>query len=198
MLMVAVVLCGIAIVPLVGGSIPRLGRIRFTRAWLVFVGLGLQLAVTTVLTDLPSRPAQIIHIASYVFVLAFLVSNRHLPGVKLVVAGTLLNFMAIAANQGTMPARPAAVRSAGLDLTGEFENSAPVENARLQVLGDIFAVPESAPLSNVFSIGDVMIDAGAVVLILKTCRTRPDPSGSGDPADGQDAPEHASHATDSI
>ena len=170
MLMVAIVVLGLVVVPLVGGSLRRLGDIRIRRGWLIFVGLALQIVVTTIFPDLPPTPSKVVHLGSYAFVLGFLFSNRLLPGVKLVLLGTVLNFAAIVANGGTMPARPAALAAAGIVSDHAFENSAPVRDANLQYLGDIFAVPSSVPLSNVFSVGDVLIDAGALVLVMQTCR----------------------------
>jgi hypothetical protein len=41
---------------------------------------------------------------------------------------------------------------------------------RLSFLGDIFAVPRELPFANVFSIGDVLIAAGAIVVIHALCR----------------------------
>ena len=51
-----------------------------------------------------------------------------------------------------------------------FENSAPVDDAHLAFLGDVFAVPAGWPLANVFSIGDVLIVIGAVALVHGACR----------------------------
>jgi hypothetical protein len=95
--------------------------------------------------------------------------NWRLPGVVLILFGAVLNLSAIAANSGVMPAEPAALHRAGIVETKEFENSAPVKHARLQALGDVFAVPSSIPLANVFSVGDVIIDMGAIMLIVMTC-----------------------------
>jgi len=173
MLMVAIALCGLVLVPLTGGSLRRLGTIAFVRSWLVFTGLGLQLVITTLLPNLPEAPSQVVHVVSYLFIFGFLVSNRHLPGLKVVTLGTSLNFLAIIANRGTMPARPGALRTAGIVLTHQFENSAPVRHAHLALLGDYFAVPASFPLANVFSVGDVLIDVGALILILTVCRRTP-------------------------
>ena len=51
-----------------------------------------------------------------------------------------------------------------------FANAAYVEHARLWFLGDVFAIPASWPLANVFSVGDVLIALGAAWAILATAR----------------------------
>jgi hypothetical protein len=69
-----------------------------------------------------------------------------------------LNLAAIAANNGTMPASEWAWHTAGFPvLVDEFENSNVAHGARLAWLGDVFAIPKSWPLANVFSVGDIMI-----------------------------------------
>ncbi|MBV9952920.1 MAG: DUF5317 domain-containing protein [Acidimicrobiia bacterium] len=180
-LMLAVILVGLLLVPLLGGSVSRLGELRLVQPWLVFVGLGLQLLITTVLPDLPVGPARVIHCLSYGFIGAFLVCNRRLPGVPCFALGTLLNVVAILANGGTMPARRGALQTAGLAQDHAFENSAVVAHPKLAVLGDVFGIPSWVPLANVFSVGDVLIDAGALILILTTCLAPPAPSEEPEP-----------------
>ena len=103
--------------------------------------------------------------------LAFLWSNRHLPGAYLVAAGAALNLAAIAANKGTMPATPWAWHTAGYPvLVDHFENSNVVHGARLWWLGDVFAIPKGWPLANVFSVGDVVIVVAVAYLVHAWCR----------------------------
>ena len=157
MLMVAIVLIALVAVPATGGSLRRLGQIRLESPWLIFTGLGVQVLVTIMAPSLPTGLAKILHIASYFFILAFLVANRRYPGLKILTFGALLNFVAIAANGGTMPARAAALRTAGIGDSVRFANSAVVADARVPFLGDVFAVPARFPLANVFSVGDALI-----------------------------------------
>jgi hypothetical protein len=50
-----------------------------------------------------------------------------------------------------------------------FENSRALSSPRLAILGDVFYVPASFPLSNVFSIGDVLIVVGSTYLAHRWC-----------------------------
>jgi hypothetical protein len=94
-------------------------------------------------------------------------------GVPVVLAGGLLNAVAIAANGGVMPLDPdVAAAAANHAAPGEFINSAPVEDARLGFLGDVFATPDGLPLQNVFSLGDVVIVVGLLILVHAACHTQ--------------------------
>ena len=88
--------------------------------------------------------------------------------------GGLCNFVAIAANGGTMPASRGSDR--GRRRRARFSRSSPtrgvVDHARLGFLGDVFAIPASWPVHNVFSIGDVLIALGAFVLVHSVCGSR--------------------------
>jgi hypothetical protein len=65
-----------------------------------------------------------------------------------------------------MPASAAALRASGqMTTTGGFVNSGLLAHPRLLFLGDVFAIPQWVPLNNVFSIGDVCIALGAVIMI---------------------------------
>ena len=87
--------------------------------------------------------------------------------------GGLLNFIAITANGGVMPADPDAIASLARQLPeGEFANSQVLPDAKLQFLGDIFATPASWPLHNVFSIGDGILLVGVTVLVHVACGSR--------------------------
>ena len=172
MIMLAVLLLGLVTIPLAGGRFDRLAALELRTNWLLAVALGLQLSITTVWT-VPPGPAAVVHVASYVAAGAWLVRNIRVPGLPLVATGGGMNAAAIVANDGVMPAHPAA-----LDLAGYahdpavFENSAAVADARLWFLGDVFAVPASWPLANVFSVGDVVLVVGALWLLHRAAGSR--------------------------
>ena len=114
-----------------------------------------------------------LHLASYFLLGAFAFANRHIVGVPIIALGGLLNFIAIAANGGVMPADPDAIASLARALPeGEFANSQVLDDAKLQFLGDVFATPASLPLHNVFSIGDGILLVGVFVLVHVACGSR--------------------------
>jgi hypothetical protein len=135
--------------------------------------LAAQILIISVVPDLPRLLGEVVHLATYGLAGAFLIYNRRLLPLWIVAAGFLCNVVGIAANGGVLPASESALRRAGFETTtSEFENSAVVENPRLEFLGDIFAVPEGMPFANVFSIGDVLIVLGAVLTLHACCGSR--------------------------
>src|SRR4051812_41632242 len=156
MLLFVLSLLILASVPLLGGHLSRLADVRLRWALLLPVGLAIQVLIIEVLADadIPHRP---LHILSYAILGVFVVANLSVPGLGLMGLGGALNAVAIVANGGVMPASEHALAVAGLRDDGGFANSAAVEHPHVAFLGDVFAIPESWPLSNVFSVGDVVL-----------------------------------------
>ena len=162
-----------ASVVVAGGDLRRLSRLEFRYVPVLLGALLVQILIISVVPEGNEGLKETIHIGSYLMVFAFLALNLRVPGIWLVALGTFLNFVAIAANGGVMPADPDAVERAGTSRhEGEFQNSQVVENPKLLVLGDRFALPESWPVSNVFSIGDAVIVLGAALGMHQVCRSR--------------------------
>ncbi|MDP9465526.1 MAG: DUF5317 domain-containing protein [Actinomycetota bacterium] len=177
MIIVVASILAILTVPLTGGSLTRLAKLSIRRAWLVWLSMGLQLAITLV-PGFPNWLGQPLHLFTFALSAAFMWSNRHLPGALFIAFGAALNLAAIAANSGTMPASEWAWRTAGFPtLTGAFANSNVVHGARLPWLGDVFAIPKSWPLSNVFSVGDVVIVIAVAYFAHTWCRRSSSPIG---------------------
>jgi hypothetical protein len=157
----------VATVPLLGGTLSKLGEIRLRGWWSILASLVIQIVLIEVLSDaLDGAAAAVLHLASYGLAFVFVWTNRHVVGMGIIVLGGVLNAAAIAANGGVMPARLEALETAGIiSDSPTFENSAPVENARLAYLGDVFAIPEGIPFANVFSIGDILLVFGAGITV---------------------------------
>lgn len=172
--MVVVFGVGVAVLGVSGSHLGALSSLRFRAVWLIYLALGLQLLVT-VTSVVPATPSRIIQLGSYVVLAVFLIANQRLPHMRIVVLGAALNIAAIAANGGVMPARAGALRAAGVGHPNSqaFENSTPVQHARIPWLGDEFDLPQPVPFSNVFSIGDILIVAGGLLLVSGATRDRP-------------------------
>ena len=170
LLLVAIVLA-VVLVPVLGGDLRALAVLRFRQTWLLALALLLQILVITVFPGPRTALRLTAYLGSYALAVLFLFRNRTIPGFWLIGAGAFLNLVAIGANAGVMPATRGALSTAGVSPPSQvFANSAFVENARLWFLGDIFAIPASWPLANVFSVGDVLIALGAAWAILATTR----------------------------
>lgn len=162
---------GLLLPAALGGDLRRLGTVRIRAVWLIVSAFGVQFLVISVLSG-PVPVLQAVHVATYVAAGWTVWVNRVVPGVAVLGIGALSNGVTIAVNGGTLPASPAALQLAGLSDDSGFVNSGVVADARLAFLGDVFAVPASWPLANVFSIGDVLIVLGVWYASLRICGTR--------------------------
>lgn len=162
-------------VPLFGGRLRLLADLRFRAPGLLLSALVLQILVIELLPGTPRAAAAGAHLLSYGLAGAFLWINRRIPGLWLIGLGCAANAAAIAANGGVMPASASALRTAGLPLqrgAEGFVNSVGLAHPKLLMLGDIFAIPESWPLSNVFSAGDVCMALGGAYAVHRICGSR--------------------------
>jgi hypothetical protein len=172
-LLVILVVLAIVAVPLSGGRLEKLLDLKLRGLPFVIGALVVQILVISVFPESPGSLLTALHLLTYVIGLGFIAANLHHRGMWIVGLGGLANFVAIAANGGVMPARAAALRESGRRVTThQFENSAALRHARLAFLGDVFAMPASWPLANVFSVGDVLIAVGIAVVIHQACGTR--------------------------
>ena len=170
MFLVAFLALALVSVPLLGGTVSRLADVRIAHVWAVVVSLALQIAVITVVPDANPVALAAGHVASYAFAGYFLWANRRIPGMVILGLGWAMNALVITSNGGVMPANARSGLRGAAHGTG-FLNSRPVASARLSFLGDNFALPESWPIHNVFSIGDVFIALGAFVALHWICRS---------------------------
>jgi hypothetical protein len=173
MLIGLVFLALVATVPLAGGRIGALGELRFRAKGLLAAAIVAQVLIVSIFPEGSATLHNTVHIGTYLVVAVFVVANRRIPWVWLVALGGALNFAAIAANGGVMPAAPHALEKAGFAIDPEgFVNSGAVAHPHLQFLGDVFWVPSSFPISNVFSVGDVLILVGALLAMHCICASR--------------------------
>lgn len=154
------------------GSIRRFGEIDLRHTWLIFAGFFL-----TALLFLKHVHGLgfIAHLALPVLVIvctgaiAFIVVNRHLPGMAIFSLGAALNFACMAANGGKMPVSYEAVKRV------HMEKAFNSDMARHNVLGKDTKLPLLAdtlprswppfPERDVMSFGDVIMCVGLFVLV---------------------------------
>ena len=162
---------GLVLGALFGGTIDGLSAVRFRWAPLAVVALFVQVLLFTPLGDqLTGGFGPAIYVISTAAVFVAVLRNLGLPGMPIVGVGALCNLVAIGANGGSMPADAAALATAGLDGPGAHTNSVVLAAPALRPLTDIFAVPVWVPLANVFSVGDVLIGIGIVLVIVAAMR----------------------------
>jgi len=123
----------------------------------------------------PSRPCPTTaYMLSTALVIVSVLLNLRITGMALVALGAISNLVAIVFNRGYMPADAGAMAALGKTAPTTYSNSAILSEPMLKPLTDTFALPTWVPFANVFSIGDVLIAVGVVVVIVAAMR-RPVP-----------------------
>jgi MFS family permease len=152
----------------IGGRPLRVFEHPWRAVWLIWCAMAIQIPLFTSWGgELASQATAGLHVVSYGLLLRFMILNRSM-GLVPIALGTVTNLAAIVANGGYMPIAPDAWAAA-------FKSAPPPGAANgvvdghhhLQFLGDIMALPSWFPFTNVFSVGDVLIALG---LILVVCR----------------------------
>jgi hypothetical protein len=161
---------------LLGGRLERLGELRIRWAWLAVAGLVVQVILfADPVASIVGGLGPVVYVGSTAAVLVAVVRNWRITGMPIVALGAASNLLAIVANGGVMPASPEAVSAIDPLGSAGFSNSVVMADPALRPLTDIFALPAWLPFANVFSIGDVLIGIGLVVVIAAAMRRRSAP-----------------------
>jgi len=155
-------------------------HVELRLAPIALVALALQLLAIFGPLGSDDLPRRVLMIVSYLALMAFVALNVRRPSIVVIGAGVLLNFLPIAANGGLMPITPET-----LEKTGDIPEDARVgewvegtkdvllerEDVRLYALSDRLTGNHSPVRA--FSIGDLIILAGAVILSFDLLLPRP-------------------------
>jgi hypothetical protein len=162
---------GILVGLVAGGHLDALARFRFHWGGLAVAGLLVQVVLFTPAGDqLAGGFGPALYVLSTLAVFVAVLRNIRHSGMAIVALGAVSNLAAIAANGGFMPASASALAAGGLDGPGAHTNSVVLPNPALEPLTDIFAIPAWLPMANVFSVGDVLIGVGIVIVIAAAMR----------------------------
>jgi hypothetical protein len=176
----------LAVVLGVGASLARhrrrapaqIARISLRSAWLVLLALALQWpllrARASPIQDLAVQQA--LFLLSHLLLLAFVWRNRRLPAIVLVGLGVVCNLLVILANGGLMPITPETLvrinpgtTLEGWSLGSHYGYSKDIILARgvtrLWFLSDVLVLPPPFPWPTAFSLGDLVIAAGIILLL---------------------------------
>jgi hypothetical protein len=167
---------GLLLGSLVGGRWLALGSIPFRWGPLIVLGFLSQIVLfSDAVAERVGAAGPPLYVVSTLMVGAAVVRNLGIPGMPLIVLGAASNIAGILANGGFMPAAPEALASLGKSAPTIYSNSAVVAQPALEFLTDRFALPRWLPFANVFSVGDVLLGVGVVMLIVVSMsRARPD------------------------
>ena len=168
------VVIGLGLGLILGGRPAGLAAIHFRFAGLIVLGFVIQLLLfSTPLTDRVGALGAPLYVLSTGMVFVALLANMRIPGLAIVAIGAACNLVAIVTNGGYMPASPSALLAAGMVPSGGYSNSTVVPDPALAGLTDVYALPQWLPFANVYSIGDILIAVGIVVVFVVAMRSRP-------------------------
>lgn len=180
MLRVFVILLVIVVALLRGGKLRNFAELHLRWPALAIAGFALQVLIFTPFakTPLVAWATVPLFLLSMAILTVWVALNWRIPGMALIAAGLLMNFAAIAANDGKMPVSPDALRVAGryveitdTDPTISKHVLASDSTVRLWVLTDIIGIPKQVPFASVWSIGDIALTLGVSLLCYRTmCR----------------------------
>ena len=165
---------GLAVGFLARGRPAGLAQLQFRWPWVMLGGLLVQvLLFSDVFSSRIGAAGPPIYAASTAAVVLAVLANRRITGMPIVALGATCNFAAIMANGGFMPAALGALQAHGQVTSTVYSNSVVLPDPALAPLTDIFALPAWLPFANVFSVGDVLIGVGVIIVIVAAMRQVP-------------------------
>jgi hypothetical protein len=159
----------------------QIAAVPLQSAWLALVAVAFQIP----LLRSPFGPTQqvlvqqVLFLLSHLLLLLFIWLNRRLLGIQIVGVGVLLNLLVIVANGGFMPITPETLMrinpGTGKELWQlgyHYGFSKDVilmrQDTHLWFLSDILVLPPPFPWPAAFSLGDLVIGLGIILLLGRT------------------------------
>lgn len=161
-----------------GHTASQIAAISLRSTWLVLLALALQIPLLRAAGGSTEELGveQALFLSSHLLLLAFVWRNRRLTAIQIFGLGVLCNLVVILANGGFMPITPETLvrinRGSSLGqwpigLHYHFSKDIILsrKETRLWALSDILVVPPPFPWPTAFSLGDLLIAVGIVVLM---------------------------------
>ena len=176
MFLIGAVIIGIALGYTLKGRINNLSELPLRSLWLVGLAILIQLAIFPLFSSralFPYATTQL-HLVSYALLFLFFAVNYRVWSLLVIAGGAAANLLVISVNGGRMPSSVHALTSAGqpevarrLVTDSAWGNVALMgEKTKLNFLGDWLYLPRGFPLATAFSIGDLTIAIGLIILIV--------------------------------
>lgn len=183
--MLVLAVLGVALV----SSLLTGGRLEYARNWQLkglWVALGTFVIQTALFTRwgtgfVSEALVPVVYIVTLSVLVAFLVTNRRVLGVPILLAGLMLNMLVISANTGRMPASVTTLEAAGrveeaeqLRLRVAAANCVLMsDSTRLNLLGDNIVIRLGERVGSAYSVGDLVALAGEAVVVFGVLRVKP-------------------------
>jgi len=179
LILLPAIAAGIVIALLRGGSLRHMAALPLRLGWLAILCLMAQIYVIYSPAD-RLEVERTLHafllVGSSSVLVLFVWVNRSLPAMPVIALGLLLNLLVMSTNGGFMPVSREATMAAG---TRSAQDAFPegarlpkskdvllsIENTQLWLLSDAIVAP--APLSRVYSAGDLVVGVGVFLLFQK-------------------------------
>lgn len=175
------VVLGIVIGYAAGGRLSNLLHRPLRYSYLAISALVIQLVIFSDFPFVELIKGAIVpfHFVSYACLLAFVLLNRRHAGVVLAGLGIFLNSFVIFINGGYMPTFAENIKNTSMAGNAEAVSQGEAVHNSMQAtgdtlfpwLGDIFYLPSWFPLSNVFSIGDILIAVGICLYLIMSMQS---------------------------
>jgi len=168
MVLVFAVVLGIAVGLALGGRVGRLADLQLRGVPLFAIVMACQIVIfpTGIFPwSIPEGLATALALLTYALLVLVAGLNWRVRGFPIAALGMACNLVAIAGNGGHMPALPRAMRAAGLAYSGVHNNSVADANPHVAWLVDRWGAPGWLPMANVYSVGDVLLALGTIVII---------------------------------
>jgi hypothetical protein len=161
-----------------GCAFSRIAGLPLRSAWLALLAVALQLPLLRAPAGSVERigAQQALFLLSHLVLLVFVWRNWQLTGVQILGLGVMCNLLVIAVNGGFMPITPQTLTqinpgslpsqwSVGLHYGYSKDIILLREQTKLQMLSDTWVIPPPFPWPTAFSLGDVLIALGIVMLL---------------------------------
>ncbi|MHB8107014.1 MAG: DUF5317 family protein [Candidatus Cryosericum sp.] len=174
MVVLAVVVCALCLSLATGGRLRYVENFRLKALPLGAGAFVVQLLIFTSRGEaLLGELLPGVYVVTLLMLLAFLLVNRRVFGVPVLLAGLVLNILVIGANSGRMPADPQALIATGQQSHAEeLINNGTAANVvlmsdhtHLNVLGDYIVLPLVGDIGSAYSLGDLVALVGEVALV---------------------------------
>ncbi|MCX6083688.1 MAG: DUF5317 family protein, partial [Caldiserica bacterium] len=165
------------------------GRLEYARNWQLkglWIALGAFAVQTALFTHwgtgfVGEALVPVVYVVTLSALVAFLVTNRRVLGVPILLVGLMLNMLVVSVNAGRMPASVAALAGAGrveeadlLRLRGAAANCVLMsDSTRLNMLGDNIVIRLGGSIGSAYSVGDLVALAGEAVVVFGVLRAKP-------------------------
>jgi hypothetical protein len=183
--MLVLAILGVALV----SSVLTGGRLGYARNWQLkglWIALGAFAVQTALFTQwgtgfVGEALVPVVYVVTLSALVAFLVTNRRVLGVPILLVGLMLNMLVVSVNDGRMPASVAALAGAGrveeadlLRLRGAAANCVLMsDSTRLNILGDNIVIRLGGSIGSAYSVGDLVALAGEAVVVFGVLRAKP-------------------------